>query len=226
MTGSRRTPAIAAQRMTALSRLARSRSSASRAPHPLHHRQRPGAAGAAARPHRGRDLLGGARQRGDDGRARGAGSRPTASCAPAPCATPASTRCGAASSTCSPPGLPQPGPPRLLRRHAGIDPRLRPRDPAHHRAAALARPRADERGAAHHRDDPALPPGLRRSISAPRPADDRLYEAVSEGRRYAGLEHWLPLFHEQLDTLFDYLAGRADGVRRAGRGRGRPSGSP
>ena len=37
--------------------------------------------------------------------------------------------------------------------------------------------------------------------------DDRLYEAVSEGRRYAGLEHWLPLFHERLDTLFDYLPG-------------------
>ena len=26
--------------------------------------------------------------------------------------------------------------------------------------------------------------------------DDMLYEAVSEGRRYAGMEHWLPLFHE------------------------------
>src|SRR5215210_299996 len=38
--------------------------------------------------------------------------------------------------------------------------------------------------------------------------DDRLYEAVSEGRRYPGLEHWLPLFHERLDTLLDY----ADGV--------------
>ena len=25
--------------------------------------------------------------------------------------------------------------------------------------------------------------------------DDLLYEAVSEGRRYAGMEHWLPLFH-------------------------------
>jgi transcription-repair coupling factor (superfamily II helicase) len=34
--------------------------------------------------------------------------------------------------------------------------------------------------------------------------DDRLYESVSEGRRYAGLEHWLPLFYERLDTLFDY----------------------
>lgn len=35
--------------------------------------------------------------------------------------------------------------------------------------------------------------------------DDRLYEAISEGRRYPGLEHWLPLFHDRLDTLLDYL---------------------
>ncbi|QFU16486.1 transcription-repair coupling factor [Microvirga thermotolerans] len=37
--------------------------------------------------------------------------------------------------------------------------------------------------------------------------DDRLYEAISEGRRYPGLEHWLPLFHDRLDTLFDYVEG-------------------
>lgn len=36
---------------------------------------------------------------------------------------------------------------------------------------------------------------------------DPLFEAVSEGRRYPGLEHWLPLFAERLDTLFDYLPG-------------------
>ncbi|GLS20311.1 transcription-repair-coupling factor [Labrys miyagiensis] len=36
---------------------------------------------------------------------------------------------------------------------------------------------------------------------------DPLYEAISEGRRYVGLEHWLPLFHTRLDTLFDYLPG-------------------
>ena len=35
--------------------------------------------------------------------------------------------------------------------------------------------------------------------------DDVLYEAVSEGRRMAGAEHWLPLFFDRLDTLFDYL---------------------
>ncbi|KQY14353.1 transcription-repair coupling factor [Rhizobium sp. Root482] len=37
--------------------------------------------------------------------------------------------------------------------------------------------------------------------------DDALYQAVSEGRRYAGMEHWLPLFYDRLDTVFDYLAG-------------------
>jgi transcription-repair coupling factor (superfamily II helicase) len=37
--------------------------------------------------------------------------------------------------------------------------------------------------------------------------DDALYLAVSEGRRYAGMEHWLPLFYDTLDTVFDYLAG-------------------
>jgi transcription-repair coupling factor (superfamily II helicase) len=39
--------------------------------------------------------------------------------------------------------------------------------------------------------------------------DDLLYEAVSEGRRPAGIEHWLPLFFERLETLFDYLPGAA-----------------
>jgi transcription-repair coupling factor (superfamily II helicase) len=37
--------------------------------------------------------------------------------------------------------------------------------------------------------------------------DDVLYEAVSEGRRHAGMEHWLPLFHKVMATLFDYVAG-------------------
>ncbi len=34
---------------------------------------------------------------------------------------------------------------------------------------------------------------------------DPLYEAVSEGRRLAGMEHWLPLFEDRLTTLFDHL---------------------
>ncbi|MBW6419843.1 transcription-repair coupling factor [Rhizobium sp. XQZ8] len=37
--------------------------------------------------------------------------------------------------------------------------------------------------------------------------DDALYQAVSEGRRYAGMEHWLPLFYDELETAFDYLSG-------------------
>ncbi len=40
-------------------------------------------------------------------------------------------------------------------------------------------------------------------------ADDPLYEAVSAGRLYAGLEHWLPLYHERLETLLDYMRGAA-----------------
>ncbi len=35
--------------------------------------------------------------------------------------------------------------------------------------------------------------------------DDPLYEAVSAGRKHAGVEHWLPFFHARLETLFDYL---------------------
>ena len=35
--------------------------------------------------------------------------------------------------------------------------------------------------------------------------DDPLYEAVSAGRKHAGIEHWLPFFHDRLETIFDYL---------------------
>ncbi len=36
-------------------------------------------------------------------------------------------------------------------------------------------------------------------------SDDPLYEAVSAGRKHQGMEHWLPFFHNRLETLFDYL---------------------
>ncbi|MEL6571084.1 MAG: transcription-repair coupling factor [Pseudomonadota bacterium] len=35
--------------------------------------------------------------------------------------------------------------------------------------------------------------------------DDPLYEAVSAGRKHAGIEHWLGFFQENLETLFDYI---------------------
>ena len=38
-------------------------------------------------------------------------------------------------------------------------------------------------------------------------ARDPLYQSVSEGRHHPGVEHTLPLFHDRLETLFDYLGG-------------------
>ena len=35
--------------------------------------------------------------------------------------------------------------------------------------------------------------------------DDPLYEAVTAGRKHQGMEHWLPFFHDRLETIFDYL---------------------
>ena len=37
------------------------------------------------------------------------------------------------------------------------------------------------------------------------PGDDPLYATVSDGGRRAGMEHWLPLFYDGLETLFAYL---------------------
>jgi len=39
--------------------------------------------------------------------------------------------------------------------------------------------------------------------------DDPLYEAVSAGRKHGGMEHWLALFYERLETLFDYAGAAA-----------------
>ena len=37
--------------------------------------------------------------------------------------------------------------------------------------------------------------------------NDPLYEGVSAGRKMAGVEHWLPWFHDRMESLFDYLPG-------------------
>src|SRR5947208_8376536 len=50
--------------------------------------------------------------------------------------------------------------------------------------------------------------------------DDALYEAVSEGQKHAGMEHWLPLFHRRLETVFDYLGAPAAPSPQRGEGRG------
>ncbi|AQX26614.1 transcription-repair coupling factor [Bartonella sp. Raccoon60] len=33
---------------------------------------------------------------------------------------------------------------------------------------------------------------------------DMLYEAISQGKRFSGMEHWLPLFYENLNSFFDH----------------------
>ncbi|HVQ10237.1 MAG TPA: transcription-repair coupling factor [Allosphingosinicella sp.] len=45
---------------------------------------------------------------------------------------------------------------------------------------------------------------------------DPVYQAVSDGRRIAGVDHWLPLFEERLATLFDHLADDDRIVRDSG----------
>ncbi len=45
---------------------------------------------------------------------------------------------------------------------------------------------------------------------------DPLYQAISDGRRLAGMEHWLPLFEERLKTLFEHLPDDAILIRDAG----------
>ncbi len=45
---------------------------------------------------------------------------------------------------------------------------------------------------------------------------DPLYQAVSEGRRMAGMEHWLPLFEDKMATLFDHLGADDVVVRDTG----------
>jgi transcription-repair coupling factor (superfamily II helicase) len=47
--------------------------------------------------------------------------------------------------------------------------------------------------------------GYRKAFGA-QTGGDPLYESISESRPHPGMEHWLPLFYERLDTLFDYLA--------------------
>ncbi len=48
-----------------------------------------------------------------------------------------------------------------------------------------------------------------RKIFGAKAAKDPLYDAVSEGRRPMGVEHWLPLFHESMACLLDYLPKQA-----------------
>ena len=106
----------------------------------------------------------------------------------------------------------------FLRRDAGRHPPLRCRDPTCPTRQRWTRSRC-------------CPPAKRRSsadaISRFRAGyvaafgaagDDPLYESVSAGRKAQGMEHWLPLFYDQLDTLFDYLPRCAGAAGPSGGG--------
>jgi transcription-repair coupling factor (superfamily II helicase) len=45
---------------------------------------------------------------------------------------------------------------------------------------------------------------------------DPVYQAISDGRRLAGMDHWLPLVEEKLSTLFDHIGDDVVIVRDAG----------
>jgi transcription-repair coupling factor (superfamily II helicase) len=44
-----------------------------------------------------------------------------------------------------------------------------------------------------------------RSLANSNAADDPMYAALSAGQRYPGMEHWLPLFYERLQTVLECL---------------------
>ncbi|MEM7068706.1 MAG: transcription-repair coupling factor [Pseudomonadota bacterium] len=37
--------------------------------------------------------------------------------------------------------------------------------------------------------------------------DDALYQSISDNRRFSGMEHWLPLYYERLENVFEYSEG-------------------
>jgi len=46
-----------------------------------------------------------------------------------------------------------------------------------------------------------------RDLFGPGAAADPLYLSISDGRRHPGMEHWVPLFHDAMETLLDYMPG-------------------
>ncbi|HVY17462.1 MAG TPA: transcription-repair coupling factor [Rhodopila sp.] len=44
-----------------------------------------------------------------------------------------------------------------------------------------------------------------RDLFGPDAAKDPIYLSISDGRRHPGMEHWVPLFHQTMENLLDYL---------------------
>ena len=58
--------------------------------------------------------------------------------------------------------------------------------------------------------------GRYRELFGAASGSDGLYESVSSGNSFPGMEHWLPLFYGKMDTIFSYTPGAAVslGVRK------------
>ena len=116
------------------------------------------------------------------------------------------------------PGTRGADPPRFLRRHAGDDPPLRSGDAS---ARPARSPRLDLVPASEVMLTEETISRFRQNYRAAFGAvtgDDPLYEAVSEGRRFAGMEHWLPLLLRAAGDAVRLPAGRAGRRRPPGRG--------
>ena len=106
-------------------------------------------------------------------------------------------------------------PARFLRRRDRDDAPLRSRRPEIDRQGGGVHLDAGERGPARRRQHQALPRSYREKFGA-NATSDPLYQAISDGRRLAGMEHWLPLFEEKLATLFDHLGDHDVVLRDSG----------
>ena len=92
---------------------------------------------------------------------------------------------------------------RPVRRHPGVDPLVRPMSQRStgERDEVVLLPVSEVLLTA---DSIARFRGGYRELFGNVAGDDMLYEAVSAGQRHVGMEHWLPLFHDHLETLLDY----------------------
>jgi transcription-repair coupling factor (superfamily II helicase) len=97
-------------------------------------------------------------------------------------------------------------PARPLRRRARRRAPLRPRDPAHDREARGRRTRPGLRGHPRRGRDHPLPPRLPHRVRRGRHRRPAL-RGGQRGPQARRAEHWLPFFHDRLETLFDYLPG-------------------
>ena len=126
-----------------------------------------------------------------------------ASAAPALSANAANMPCGAEFSTCSPPGHP---PPVRLDFFGDTLELIRSFDPETQRTIGQLRA-LDLVPISEAQLTTETMRGFVKAMSrhfGAQTRGDSLYEAICEGRRYPGFEHWLPLFLRRIGDLFDY----------------------